>query len=145
MNLNDIFVDSECSLKLDTTNKILYMSNSSSEYKETVFHKFLEHFVSFWKLIGESDDKYHVLLDLSEDKTRIMPMRFYTTLITSLNSISDILNKNMHSMCILINTSGLTGSIIKIIFSLYKPNRPITYTMDINEAYSFFESNKLDL
>jgi hypothetical protein len=145
MNLDNIFVESDCFLKLDSTKKILYMSNSSSEYNEQVFYDFLEHFTSFWKVVKNSNDKYHVLLDLSEDKTNFLPLKTYKFLITSLNSISDILNKNMHSMCILINKSGFTGSVIKILFNLYKPDRPITYTTDINEAYSFFDSNKLDL
>ena len=145
MTINNIFEDSKCSLSVDTSKKILVMTNSSDEYIKSTFLSFMEHFISFWKIVESNGDKYHILLDLSEDKTAWMPMEFYITLISSLNSISDILNRSMHSMCILINNTGLTGSIIKIILKMYSPNRPIIYTTDYNEAQSFFASNKLDL
>jgi hypothetical protein len=143
--ISDLYLGEKCSLRIDTSKKILIMSTCSDSYNKEVFLKFIEYFTGFWKLVKTSKEKYHVLLDLSEDKTAWMPIEFYTTLITSLNSISSILNENMHSMCILINKTGLTGSIIKMVLKLYSPDRPVTYTTDYNEAQSFFESNKLDL
>jgi hypothetical protein len=144
-NINDIYVDGRTKLSVDPDNCILYICTATDGYDKKMFHKFLEYLTTFWSVVENSNDKYHILLDLSEATAEMMPMDFYTTLIKTINGMGKSIETNLHSMCVLMNSGGLINGIIKMALKFFDVPRPMKVVEKREDVQPFFDANKLDL
>jgi len=146
MVVNYIYDDNEgTKLGIDPDNNILYIITNSTKYDKQELNKFLQYLLGFWQLVESGDEKYHILMDLTNTTAEIMPMEFYTTLIGTLNDMGKSIDKHLHSMCVLMNSGGLVNNIIKMALKLFKIPRPVKVVENKDDVQPFFSANKLDL
>ena len=132
-----------CSLMVDTENSILCMTADSSEYNEEVFLSFMDYLTSFWVYVKDNNLKYYMLIDVRGASVAVMPLEFYRKLINVLNSLNDILNVHLHSICILCPKKSIIKNVLNILFKLYTPSRPIKMVDSEESATVFFQCNTI--
>lgn len=135
MSLISIIKLSLAEIQLDSTQNILILKFSNSNYNRDDFYKLLEYFKNFWLLAKENNKKYYMLFDIKE--LGVYPLQQLQTFKQILVSLETQFKSSLHCTA-LITENDLVLTILKPLFNMYSAVRPFSIFKTLNEVQVFY-------
>lgn len=122
---------------VDTVKSILHLEILNEKYNKEEFTQLCGVFKTFLQESFANKKKYYLVFHTQ--KIGVYPLSCYEIIKDMLEEIKPILQKNLHSTCVLVEPN-LTSHILKFFFSIYTPVRPATVITNIKDVDAYFAS-----
>ena len=139
MALISIIKVSLAEFQLDSSQNIIIIKFTNSNYNRDEFFKLIEYFKNFWVLAKENNTKYYMLFDIKE--LGIYPLHQIQNFKDILVSLEEEFKSSLHCTALL-TENDLVLTILKPLFNMYKAIRPFTILKTLPEVQVFFNKSE---